>query len=65
MVVGGDEFVIKCFQGPPYKFIKSSAKVHSNFINTIKYSPLGTYFISVSSDKKIILFDGSNFELLK
>jgi WD40 repeat protein len=56
---------LKFYQGPPYKFTKSSAKNHSNFINGIKYSPLGTYFVSVSSDKKIILYDGQSFDQLK
>ncbi len=65
MVVGGDEYILKFYQGPPYKFAKSSPKLHSNFINNVKYSPKGTYFISISSDKKIILFDGSTFDMIK
>lgn len=63
--MGGDEHILKFYQGPPYKFVKSSPKLHSNFINAIKYSPSGAYFISVSSDKKMVLFDGSTFEMMK
>jgi len=50
--------VLKFYQGPPYKFIKSSQKNHSNYVNSIKYSPSGKYIISVSSDKKIVLYNG-------
>jgi WD40 repeat protein len=64
-VAGGDEYILKFYQGPPYKFVKSSAKLHSNYINSVKYSPKGSYFISVSSDKKIAFFDGSTFEMIR
>lgn len=53
--------MLKFYQGPPYKFLKSTPKVHTSYINTIKYSPLGTYLLSTSSDKKILLFDGLTF----
>ncbi len=58
LVLGGDEYMLKFFQGPPYKFNKSSTKNHSNYINAVKYSPKGAFFISVSSDKKIVLYNG-------
>lgn len=35
---------------------------HSNFVNCVRFSPDGTKFISVSSDKKGILFDGKSGE---
>lgn len=31
---------------------------HSNFVNCIRYSPDGTKFITVSSDKKGMIYDG-------
>lgn len=62
--MGGDEFVLKFYQGPPYKFVKSSQKNHSNYVNGVKYSPSGKYFISVSSDKKIVIYNGENFEMI-
>lgn len=31
---------------------------HSNFVNCIRYSPDGSKFITVSSDKKGIVYDG-------
>lgn len=34
-----------------------SYREHSNFVNCIRFSPDGTKFISVSSDKKGLLYD--------
>lgn len=31
---------------------------HSNFVNCVRFSPDGSKFISVSSDKKGIIYDG-------
>lgn len=35
---------------------------HSNFANCVRFSPDGSKFISVSSDKKGILYDGKTGE---
>lgn len=35
---------------------------HSNFVNCVRFSPDGTKFITVSSDKKGIIFDGKSGE---
>ena len=35
---------------------------HSNFVNCVRYSPDGSKFISVSSDKKGVIFDGKSAE---
>lgn len=35
---------------------------HSNFVNCVRFSPDGSKFLSVSSDKKGILFDGKSGE---
>lgn len=35
---------------------------HSNFVNCVRYSPDGSKFISVSSDKKGFIFDGKSGE---
>lgn len=35
---------------------------HSNFVNCIRYSPDGSKFISVSSDKKGVIYDGKTGE---
>jgi len=35
---------------------------HSNFVNCIRYSPDGSKFITVSSDKKGLIYDGKTGE---
>ncbi|KAL5565296.1 hypothetical protein UlMin_028460, partial [Ulmus minor] len=35
---------------------------HSNFVNCLRFSPDGSKFISVSSDKKELIFDGKSGE---
>ena len=35
---------------------------HSNFVNCVRFSPDGTRFISVSSGKKGLIFDGKSRE---
>lgn len=57
LVLGGDEFVTKFYEGPPYKFIKSN-KSHAGYINQLKYSPKGTYLVSVGADRKVVIYDG-------
>lgn len=37
---------------------------HSNFVNCIRFSPDGSKLISVSSDKKGIIYDGKTGETL-
>jgi WD40 repeat protein len=64
LAVGGEEFAVKFYEGPPYKFC-SSQKSHTNYINQLKYSPDGKKLISVSSDRKIVMYDGMSFEKIK
>jgi WD40 repeat protein len=58
LVLGGDESVLKVYDGPPYKFSKSE-KHHSGFINQMKYNSKGTYLVTVGADKKIVLYEGN------
>lgn len=61
VVTGGDDKLVNFYEGPPFKF-KSSFKEHTNYVNCVRYSPDGSVFLSVSSDKKIHLFDGKTGE---
>ncbi|KAJ0048457.1 hypothetical protein Pint_17007 [Pistacia integerrima] len=57
IVTCGEDFLVNFYEGPPFKF-KLSHRDHSNFVNCVRFSPDGSKFISVSSDKKGIIFDG-------
>ncbi|KAJ7970292.1 66 kDa stress protein [Quillaja saponaria] len=59
IVTSGEDFLVNFYEGPPFKF-KQSHRDHSNFVNCVRYSPDGSKFISVSSDKKGIIYDGKS-----
>ena len=56
-VSAGEAFKVYFYEGPPFKF-KLSHKTHTNFVQCVRYAPSGEYFCSVSNDKKIVLYDG-------
>ncbi|KAM1186823.1 hypothetical protein ACFX13_016174 [Malus domestica] len=57
IVTCGEDFLVNFYEGPPFKF-KLSLRDHSNFVNCIRFSPDGSKFITVSSDKSGIVYDG-------
>ncbi|KAK1660977.1 hypothetical protein QYE76_049136 [Lolium multiflorum] len=57
IVTCGEDFLANFYEGPPFKF-KHSIRDHSNFVNCIRYAPDGSKFITVSSDKKGLIYDG-------
>ncbi|KAK9115939.1 hypothetical protein Sjap_014886 [Stephania japonica] len=61
IVTCGEDFLVNFYEGPPFKF-KLSHRDHANFVNCIRFSPDGSKFISVSSDKKGIIYDGKTGE---
>ncbi|CAA6665385.1 unnamed protein product [Spirodela intermedia] len=61
IVTCGEDFLVNFYEGPPFRF-KLSHREHSNFVNCVRYSPDGTKFITVSSDKKGIIYDGKTGE---
>ncbi|KAK9118219.1 hypothetical protein Scep_016312 [Stephania cephalantha] len=61
IVTCGEDFLVNFYEGPPFKF-KLSHRDHGNFVNCIRFSPDGSKFISVSSDKKGIIYDGKTGE---
>ena len=55
-VSGSEDRSIGMYKGLPFDFTKALQE-HSNYVNDIRYSPSGKVFASVSSDKKIIIFE--------
>uniref|UniRef100_A0A0C9RR32 TSA: Wollemia nobilis Ref_Wollemi_Transcript_95_2686 transcribed RNA sequence n=1 Tax=Wollemia nobilis TaxID=56998 RepID=A0A0C9RR32_9CONI len=53
----GEDFLVNFYEGPPFRF-KTSHREHSNFVNCVRFSPDGSKFISVGSDRKGVLYDG-------
>ena len=63
-MTGSEDQVVNVYAGPPFKSQLSNKK-HTNFVNSVKYSPDGAKFVSVSSDKKCILYDGESGAFLQ
>ena len=58
-VYGGSDIAtgMSFCKGPPFKY-DHALKEHDNFVNCIRYSPNGEMFVSVSSDKTGVVYDG-------
>jgi len=57
VVTGGEDLTVNYFEGPPFKF-KKSIKDHQRFVNCVRFSPDGSKFLSVGSDKLGFFYDG-------
>ena len=57
----GKDFLVKFYESPSFKF-KLSHREHSIFVNCIRFSLDGSKLISVSSNKKGIIYDGKTGE---
>lgn len=62
VVTGGEDMLVAFHHGPPFKFARSHV-VHTNFVNSVRYSPDGAHVISAGSDSKLCLYDGQEGEL--
>lgn len=61
IVTCGEDFLVNFYEGPPFKF-KLSHRDHTNFVNCVRFSPDGSKFITVSSDKKGLVYDAKTAE---
>ncbi|CAN1312410.1 Actin-interacting protein 1-2 [Linum perenne] len=59
----GEDFVVNFYEGPPFKFMLSH-RHHTNFVNCVRFSPDGSKCITVSSDKKGLIYDGKTGEMI-
>lgn len=58
-----DDKTLVFYHGTPFKFNQSLTGNHSNFVQGVAFSPDGEHFVSVSSDRKIFLYDGKTGDL--
>lgn len=49
---------------PPWCRIEKSLKDHTNFVNCVRYSPDGSRFVSTSSDRSGIVYDGTTSAII-
>ncbi len=50
------------YTGPPFVLDHSNTE-HNNWVNTVRYSPNGKVFATASSDKRVLLYDGTTGEM--
>ena len=62
VVTGSEDYGVYYYKGPPFKF-ETYDKTHKNYVNDIRFTPDGSSYLSVSSDKKILEFDGKTGKL--
>lgn len=64
ILLGGDDGKVNFYEGPPFKF-KSEFKEHSGkFVSSIQCSPDGSKFVSAGFDKKIVIYDAKEGNIL-
>ena len=61
IVACGEDFKAAFYEGPPFKF-KCTNRDHTNFANCVRYAPDGGTYATVSSDRKVVLYDGKTGE---
>ena len=62
--VAGEENSLRLYEGSPCLFVKSENQ-HTSFVNQIRYSLDEQYLVSVSSDKKIVVYDAKTTTVLR
>lgn len=64
IVTAGEDFLVNVCNGPPFRLTKSHQH-HTNYVNSVRFSPDGQMMLSVSSDKKVLILAGESGELVK
>ena len=64
MLVGGEGNEICVFDGVPFKFSKT-LRDHTGFVNKVSFRPDGLFFVSVSADKSIVIYDTQTLEVVR
>ncbi|KAJ3205559.1 hypothetical protein HDU82_005132 [Entophlyctis luteolus] len=62
-VTASDDMSVNFYPGVPFKFEKS-LKDHGRFVQCVRYSPSGDYFVSGGMDAKLFLYDGKTGDLV-
>uniref|UniRef100_A0A7N9AU10 WD repeat domain 1 n=1 Tax=Mastacembelus armatus TaxID=205130 RepID=A0A7N9AU10_9TELE len=63
LVTGSDDTCASFFEGPPFKF-KFTLRDHSQFVNSVRFSPDGNRFATAGADGQIVIYDGTKGELI-
>jgi len=61
IITSSEDHTVILHKGPPFTREKQ-LNHHKNYVNTVRYSPDGDSFISVSNDKQILIYDAESGE---
>lgn len=64
IVTSAEDLQTNIFEGPPFKYLKGNS-VHKAYPNAIRYAPDGSVYVSVGSDQKIVVYDGTKGDVIK
>ncbi len=63
-MTGSEDQLVNFYTGPPFK-LEGTKRVHTRYPNQVSFSHDGNFFVSVGSDKKIMVYDGKSGEVTK
>lgn len=63
IAIGCEDKSAAFYEGPPFKF-KTTYKDHTNFVNSVRYAPDGSVFITGGADCKAFVYDGKTGEMI-
>jgi WD40 repeat protein len=64
LIISGEDQEVYVFDGVPFKHAKTISQ-HTSFVNRVTFRPDGKVFVTVSSDKSIVLFDSETLEPIR
>ncbi|KAJ1678243.1 WD repeat-containing protein 1, partial [Spiromyces aspiralis] len=59
-VTGGEDMKAVLHEGPPFKFCNSTDGDHTGFVNDVRFSPNGEWFVTVSADRRIFMYEAKS-----
>jgi WD40 repeat protein len=63
VITGSEDFNINLYQGSSFE-LKKTINEHKNFVSGVRFSPDASKFVSVSFDKKIVIYESLEGEVL-
>ena len=63
-ILGGEDGFVNFYKGPPFKYVHMQKEHQGNFVTCAKFSPDSTKFVSVGFDKKIVLYNGADANII-
>jgi len=63
ILTGSEDNTTAVYEGPPFKF-KTTKTEHQRYVQSVRYSPDGVFWVSGGFEGKLFLYDGKDSELI-